>query len=190
MHRGSLPAVFSLGRIRQAALGIPSESAHPIVLHWLYPLRKHTGGSNMKHSLRVTPFWLRVPAMYKLLQFTNHFMAFGPLSLSLSCRTINGAQESLLLVHLCCNPTKAPCPTLRGHCLVFLASLACSKLLCNSWLTHPLQCGKQVVAPRAEGSRSRTDGFSVTSWGGGGGTAWVLYITLRQQLSGRCYRSL
>lgn len=75
----------------------------------------------------------------------------------------------LLDAHLRCNPIKAPFLTPRVSCLVFPASLALSKLLCNSWLTHPLQCGKQVVPPRAEGSRSRTDGCSVSFWGWGGG---------------------
>ena len=96
----------------------------------------------------------------------------------------------LLDAHLCCNPTKAPFLTPRVRCLVFPASLALSKLLYNSWLTHPLQCGKQVVPPRAEGSRSRTDGCSVSFWGGVEGTAWVLYITLSQHVPGRCYRTL
>lgn len=32
---------------------------------------------------------------------------------------------------------------------------------------QPLQRGKQVVPPRAEGSRSKTDGSSVNSWGEG-----------------------
>lgn len=42
-------------------------------------------------------------------------------------------------------------------------------------LTHPLSSGKQVVPPRAEGSRSGADGSSANSWWWGGDSLGSIY---------------
>lgn len=87
------------------------------------------------------------------------------LPLSLLCSTLKGGQADILDVHLCCSPIEAPCLTTRGPCLLFAAFWhAPNYYIIPGWLTHPSQCGKQVVPPHAEGSRSRADGFSVSSW--------------------------
>lgn len=181
--------MFAYGNNRQTALGdsfikhspnrvalaLPSNVAHRWLQHGALTSCVHPSGLDPCCGQGVSVYGSIILCPVKL----------SPVSI------INGVQTSFSDGHLCCNPSKAPCLTQRERCVVFLASLACSKLLYNSWLTHPLQCGKQVVPPRAEGSRGRTDGaFSVSSWGGVGETAWVLYITLNQQVSGRCFRLL
>ena len=93
-----------------------------------------------------------------------------PVNLPLSpfFSTINVAQVDVLDFLLCCSTIEAPCLITRGTCVCSVAFWhAPNYYIIPGRLTYPLQCVKQVVLPRAEGSRSGTDGSSVNSCGEG-----------------------